>query len=305
MSRPRVTVCICTFNRARLLDATLAEFSRLDVPADLEWELLVVDNNSTDDTPAVLERHRGQLPMRPLHERAQGLAHARNRGINEARYDWILFTDDDVQIGEDWLNTFAAAIERHPEAVVAGGPIDPWFPEPPDPLLVDVFPELRHGFCGLDYGLPEGVLDRGQDVFGANFAIRLDQLRTRRFDPNLGVPHRLNEETELINQIRREGGAVLWIPAMRVRHYVDPPRMTLDYLRRYRALQGATQVNIEGLPPSPRLFGAPRWLWRKYLEAYARSFRSRLAGRRRDMLVHMREYTFYEGMIRAAREDRP
>jgi hypothetical protein len=143
-----------------------------------------------------------------------------------------------------------------------------------------------------------------EDVFGANFALRRGRLGSLRFDPDLGLPRLLNEETELINQIRAAGGTVLWIPDMRVRHYVDPSRMTLAYLRRYRALRGATRVRLDGLDPAPSVFGVPRWLVRKWATAYLSSVGHRLAGRRRESLEQMREYCFYQGMISQARASR-
>jgi glycosyltransferase involved in cell wall biosynthesis len=301
---PSVTVCICTFNRAALLDNTLRQFTTLRVPSGLSWELVVINNNSTDHTTDVLARYASQLPMRIFNEAKQGHSHARNRGLAEAHFAWILYTDDDVQIDEGWLETFVAAVTRRPEVAVAGGPIEPWFPQPVDPLLSEVFPELREGFCGLDHGTPERILENNQDVFGANFALHRDRIGSLHFDPNLGLPRRLNEETELIARVRAAGGTVLWIPDMRVRHYVDPSRMTLAYLRRYRAIRGATRVSLDGLDPAPSLFGAPRWLLRKWAAAYVKSIGYRLAGRRRESLEQTREYSFYQGMINQARANR-
>src|SRR4051812_1329005 len=98
-----VTVAICTWNRAALLDRTLARLRDLRIPPGLSWELLVVDNNCTDETSAVLARHAKHLPLRALHEPKQGHSHARNRAVAEARGDLLLWTDDDVLAHADWL----------------------------------------------------------------------------------------------------------------------------------------------------------------------------------------------------------
>lgn len=302
--RPTVTVAICTCNRAELLEGTLADLTNLTPSPSLEWEVLVVDNGSTDSTPEVVQRYADRLPLRGILEPRKGLSHARNRSAAEARFEWILFTDDDVRIAPTWLETFAAAVERHPEASVAGGPIDPWFPVAPDPLLLEVFPELARGFCGVDHDVEEGPLAAPREVYGANFAVRRSLFETMLFDPSLGVPRRLNEDTEFVNRVREAGGLVLWIPTMRVRHYVSPARLTPSYLRKYRSLQGATRIQLDPLPAAPSMLGAPRWLWRKWLASYARYVGWRVVGNRRNALMEMRNHSLYEGMIRQARHDR-
>jgi len=76
-----ITVAICTWNRARLLDQTLNHMRNLQIPPDVDWELLVVNNNCTDQTDTVIERYEGDLPIRRLFEARPGLSHARNRAL--------------------------------------------------------------------------------------------------------------------------------------------------------------------------------------------------------------------------------
>src|SRR5204862_6920845 len=115
-----VSVVICTWNRAGLLDQTLARMRELHVPAGLAWELLVVNNNCTDDTDAVVARHAPHLPLRVVHEPKQGHSNARNRGVAEARGELVLWTDDDVQVDPGWLAALADGAARHPGAAGFG-----------------------------------------------------------------------------------------------------------------------------------------------------------------------------------------
>jgi GT2 family glycosyltransferase len=299
--RPTVTVAICTFNRAHLLNETLLLLSTIQAPPSIDWEVVVVDNASTDGTGAVLERYSQQPRFRTFYEGRRGLSNARNRCVDEAHGDWLLFTDDDVRVSRNWIEEFVLAIERHPEASVAGGPIEPWFPEPPDSDLLATFPELRTGFCGLDHGQPERLLAPRSEVYGANFAVRRSVFDHVRFDPTLGVPFGLGEETDLVSRVRAAGGAVLWIPTIPVQHYVDPSRTTLRYLRRYRATQGASQIRREGLSPTATVFQMPRWLVRRWAMAYLSSLAWRLRGNRRRALHALRESCFCRGMLREAR----
>ena len=116
-----VTVAICTWNRAKLLDATLAQMCKLRIPSGITWELLVVDNNCTDDTPAVVERYADRLPVRRLDEKNQGMSYARNCAQRAAAADLLLWTDDDVLVDEDWLAAYVRAAARWPNAGYFGG----------------------------------------------------------------------------------------------------------------------------------------------------------------------------------------
>src|SRR5215213_3679943 len=93
----RFTVAICTWNRAALLPEVLGRLARARPPAG-GWELLVVNNNSTDDTERVLDAFAGRLPLRRAFEQRQGLSHARNTAVKEATGEYLVWTDDDALV---------------------------------------------------------------------------------------------------------------------------------------------------------------------------------------------------------------
>ena len=82
---------------------TLESFTGLAVPAATDWEILVVNNNCTDQTDQVIQAYQDRLPVRRAFEPRPGLSHARNRAIAEATGDYILWTDDDVTVSPNWL----------------------------------------------------------------------------------------------------------------------------------------------------------------------------------------------------------
>ena len=128
-----VTVAICTWNRARLLEQTLEGLRGLQVPAGTDWELLVVDNNSTDDTADVLRHFEGRLPLTAIPETRQGHSHARNAAVVRARGELLLWTDDDVIVDPGWIAAYVSAAAAWPEAAFFGGTVEPWFATaPPD-----------------------------------------------------------------------------------------------------------------------------------------------------------------------------
>src|SRR5262245_4019530 len=107
---PSVSICICTFNRSQSLRRTLDSLtSQNDIKAGAV-EVLIVDNNCTDDTREVVEIFRERLPIRTRAESKQGLAHARNKAVVEFRGDVLLFTDDDVRFANGWLAAYRDAM---------------------------------------------------------------------------------------------------------------------------------------------------------------------------------------------------
>src|SRR5258706_15464470 len=142
-----ISVAICTWNHARLLDQTLSKMANLVIRPSLKWELLIIDNNCTDDTSAVVQKHTAVLPIRFILEPKQGQSNARNRALLEADSDWVLFTDDDVLVDPNWLATYEkAAADAGDDVVLLGGDIVPYFPEKPDPALVQARPMVGGGF---------------------------------------------------------------------------------------------------------------------------------------------------------------
>jgi hypothetical protein len=275
------------------------------VPEGLVWELIVVNNCCDDDTSEVVRSFLARLPLREIFEPVPGLGHARNTAIREARGRYILWCDDDVVVDERWLAAFVVATRVHPDAAVFGGTIEPYFPVEPDPILVEAFPALANGFCGLDADHHHAS---GGMVWGANMGLRKADLHGLAFDPALGhAPGSLrgSDDVVMIQQLKARGKQVAWCPEMKVTHYVSPERVTLSYLTAYYAAVGETYVYTDGVPGGPRLLGVPRWLLRRWLELRVQSWGCRLGGRRVASLVALRQLAVFTGVIRACRRARP
>src|SRR5215218_8254875 len=129
-----VDVVVCTYDNAASLERVLRALARQRVPDGVDWGVLVVDNNCTDGTGALLERLQAEreLPMRVVRETVQGLTPARLRGVRETRREWIAFVDDDCVVAEDWIAQAAAVARDHPDAGAFGGVVAlEWEREPP------------------------------------------------------------------------------------------------------------------------------------------------------------------------------
>jgi glucosyl-dolichyl phosphate glucuronosyltransferase len=305
-----VTVAICTWNHANLLDQTLTEMRNLRIPEGVEWEILIVNNNCTDATEEVIARHATDLPIRRVIELRQGLSCARNRVLDEANGDWVLFTDDDVLVDPGLLEAYVAAIVPSGEDVAfLGGTIEPWFPQPPDPDLARAIPTVANGFCGVG---ERGVIVRedrpiqrlGDEVpLGANFAVDRRRLGKIRFDEALG--HRGNslicgEEVYFFRALLDKGLTGRWVTAARVRHYVPPSRLTLSYLRRHLFDLGRTSILMNGIPSIPSrliLFGVPGWIWREATEDCLRIIVNNIVKDKYSYYRSIARFSMRSGMI--------
>ncbi len=263
------SIVVCTYKRADSLKDTLAALKALIAPHDLEWEVLVVDNNSPDHTHAVVEAAQRDWPLlRYTFESAQGLSHARNRGIAETTGDVILFTDDDVLPEPDWLKTTLAGLEKY-QADACGGYIAPIWETPPPPWLTERF----YGFLAVrtertdDYP----IVAPGQAPFGANMAMRrfvIEQVGL--FDTKRGRKGAVlasGEDGEMFERIMRAGFKSVFLGASRVHHKVEAFRLTKRYFRRWRIQTSRNLVLSKGVTGNRRMFNIPHYLFPQIVRA--------------------------------------
>jgi glycosyltransferase involved in cell wall biosynthesis len=234
-----ISVVVCTYNRASLLDEVLGSLTRQDFEG--EYEIVVVDNRSTDGTPDVVAkwRERAGVPVHYILETRQGLSYARNMGADRSRGEVIAYIDDDAVAGARWLANMARVFDERPDVTGIGGPVVPrWDGEPPGWLfgeLLDVFAVGERG--------PEPFLMKGKVYpFGVNCAVRRCVFEGGiAFRPDLGrIGESLLscEEVEFFHRIRADGGRLLYAPDVVVYHHVPGARMTRDYVRQRRYWDG-------------------------------------------------------------------
>ena len=257
-----VTVAICTRNRAPLLSRTLENLRALDVPAGVEWELIVVNNGSSDDTASVLSHAHG-LPLRALSEPSEGKAYAANRATEEARGALLVWTDDDTRPDAGWLRAY---LDLPDDADFAGGPVQPWFEREPPEWLSQGIDEVALPYALIDLAEERRQLRDHEGLNGPNFALRTDIARNHHWSPSRGRHTGFTgDEAELIDRLKRDGCKGYWLPEARVEHWIPAGSMTLDYIAyRYR-LHGEALMRQQ-----PGLGRAIRSALAAGLEAYPR-----------------------------------
>jgi glycosyltransferase involved in cell wall biosynthesis len=267
-----ITVAICTFNRAESLRRTLDSLVAMRVESDLAWEIVVVNNNCTDHTDDVINQYLDRLPLRREFEPQPGHSNARNRAIDAAKGEYIVWTDDDVVVEPGWLKAYAEAFRRWPSVAVFGGRIKPRYETPVPRWVIESEALLDSAFAIRDLGNDPEPLSVAKEriPFGANFAIRATEQRAFRYDSNLGLMpnrRRYNDETEVITRLLEAGAGGYWIPEAMVEHCIGRDRQTVRYIAVYYEAWGETQAfrNAVATAGAPFWFGIPRRIWPRLL----------------------------------------
>jgi glycosyltransferase involved in cell wall biosynthesis len=300
-----LTVLICTYNRATLLEDTLNALAAAIPPLDCEVDVVVIDNNSTDDTRGVVERAAaaGPWPVQYARETSQGKSYALNRGLAMSRGEILALTDDDVLPAADWLVRIVERFRADGPVFVFGKVLPRWEVPPPPEMLTTSARDIWGPLALIDYG--DDLLCYDRETFGvrrlpigANLAIRREEVeRVGGWRTDLGkVDNSLiaGEDHELCVRLYRADryhGA--YDPGVVVQHFVPASRMTRSYFRRWFYWHGRTMARMSSeiyhevdLTRVPYIAGVPRFVYREFLQQ-ARRWLGRVG--RADALALLKE----------------
>jgi glucosyl-dolichyl phosphate glucuronosyltransferase len=298
---PVLSVVLCTVDRAQLLvkalDALLAQV--LETPA---YEVVVVDNNSTDATPEVVRPFLASGRVRYELEPTQGLSVARNRGASVARADLIAFTDDDVRVSSTWVRDIVRAFTDDPDLAMVGGKVEPEWEGVPPPWL----PAAGYAPLALvDYGEQPFRVAVEQPVclIGANVAVRRSAFeRAGGFSPALqrvrdGIGS--TEDYDFERRLLADGLSAIYDPAIVVHAVVPRERLRKQYYRAWHSGHGRFYaVMRDPLFERSRFgtfLGVPAHVYRSALGEMGRWAASLLARRRAAAFAHELHLRFLVG----------
>jgi glycosyltransferase involved in cell wall biosynthesis len=271
------TVLICTYNRADLLADTLDSLARNRTSA-VRWDVIVVDNNSVDQTRQVVTSriHDYPVTLRYIFEPRQGKSIALNTGLAATDASLIVFTDDDVRVTAEWVEASCRPMLDDPTIDYTGGPVMPLWEQACPPWLDQTRPDLWGTLAILDYGQTPFIFEERRRVpLGANMAVRRSLIdRIGGFDPDLGRRGSSllgQEQAEFFCRSREAGARGLYVPAMGLQHHVPAKRLTRAYFRRWWFWKGVSKSRLEqrhavtemgiDLSHVPRVLGVPRFLF--------------------------------------------
>ena len=252
--KPRISILVCTRNRAAYLRRALESVVAQTLPADA-FETLVIDNGSTDDTNAVAESFAAAARVRYLHEPAVGLCHARNTGWRAAQADYVAYLDDDAVAEPRWLEETLKTFETvQPQPGCVGGRVDPAYEAPRPGWLSD---DLSLGLTIVNWpGEAHPIRDlRVEWLVGANIAFPrrvLEQLGG--FHPALdrsGTQMLSSGDVYLQRLILEAGYPCYYQPRAAVRHLVPAGRLTKRWFVSRYYWQGVSDAVMEILHDRP------------------------------------------------------
>jgi glycosyltransferase involved in cell wall biosynthesis len=245
----QVSVAICTYNRCKSLPKTLESLIAMD-KREGAWELLVIDNNSSDGTAEIVQSYSNRLPVKYFFEDKQGLSHARNRALKECAGDLLIFIDDDVLVSKEWFGAYASASIQYPNAGFFGGKILPYWPQGRPGWVEDESMPLIGGLLGhYDLGSATRLYAENEmHPFGANFALHRHLFeRLSPFNPDFGVlgetPGR-GEEAEYFQRARAQGSIGVYVGEALCLHAVNPDHLSLKFLYRFGVQKGLAHARL-------------------------------------------------------------
>jgi glucosyl-dolichyl phosphate glucuronosyltransferase len=320
----RFSVVIPTFNRASDLRKTLTSLSGIATTS--EWEAIVVDNNSTDDTRDAVEEAVRAFPvdLRYLFEPEQGRSAALNAGIRVARGEVIATTDDDVEVEPDWLDRAGEALQTL-DCDYVGGKVLPVWPAARPDWIPDHGGKQWAVIALLDYG-PEPLqfFTRAHRVpIGVNMAFRRTAFeRAGLWNNRVGRKKGTllgQEVREWMLRAREAGLRGFYTPTMVVRHLIQRDRLEKAYFRRWFYWNGVSRalmyrdawIDMQA-PESteldfsrvPHLLGVPRFFYRKAPREARRALVSAWQGRSAESLDAELWLWFFAGVLRQRWQDR-
>ena len=300
-----ISAIVCTYNRSAMLREALSRIAEQRADG-LRYEVIVVDNNSSDDTRRVIESFMASshCPLRYILERQQGVSHARNAGIAASSAPLLAFFDDDVMVSPDWLIRIKRALDLHRDIDYIGGKVLPrWAVEPPGWLV----PENWAPIAAQDYGDEPFVLDATPErgLISANLAIRrvaLDEVgwfrpELQRVRDGIGSM----EDHELLERMARAGKRGLYAPEIVVWAEVPAARMTRRYHRRWHRGHGkfyaiSRSASFER-SDAGRLFDVPAHLYRQAAVDAAGWLKQTLCGQSARAFTHESRLWFFIGFF--------
>jgi glycosyltransferase involved in cell wall biosynthesis len=265
------SVIVCTYNRAANLPDCLGRLALQQDVAGMSWEVVVVDNNSSDDTRETVAELSRHLPIavRYVFEGKQGLNHARNRGIIDSSGRYFAFVDDDILVSPRWLTSLHRALQDYNADAVGSCIHLPESTQLPNWIAPDMY-----GFLGYqDYGPTPRVLDgTTQYPFGGNMSFNrrvVDKIGL--FDTSLGrrgAGRKRSElfkgaETDYFQRLASAGGRILYIPDALVYHRIMPFQLEKSYFRTIHFNAGYQKAYFDSTAYRRTFLGVPLFLYRQ------------------------------------------
>jgi glycosyltransferase involved in cell wall biosynthesis len=271
-----ISIVFSSKNGQLTLPLMLNAFTLLHIPDELKWQIIAVDNNSDDNTLAILESFADQLPLTILKQPKPGKNPALNLGVKYASGELIIFTDDDIIPDKNWLDDYINTANNFLDYDLFGGKILPYWMEKPATDILQSIP------CGIAYALTDetkqsGPIKAGQ-IWGPNMAVRktvFDNGFTFNEDigPN-GKNYVMGSETEFLQRAEQAGHKAYFFDTCAVQHIIRPWQLTDEWIenRAYKAGRAIIHdmARRNSFTKVSTSFGFPNWMLKNVIVLFAK-----------------------------------
>lgn len=271
-----ISIIICTYNRSQNLPALIQKLEQQERIEELNWDVVVIDNNSSDDTKNVVQSitQHSKLNIRYIFEEKQGTSYARNRGINDTDSLYLAFIDDDILVSPMWLYHIYQPISQQNYDVIAGR------------IHLDQIQKLpkwitptMYGFLGYqDFGeTPIQLSGDRQFPFAGNMAFNrrvidlVGYFNTRigrKGSGTKGDAMFKGAEAEFFQRLAKAGGTFFYAPGAIVHHQILPFQLKKSYFRLIHYKAGYQRALFDKEPYKRRFLGIPLFLFPQLIRAY-------------------------------------
>lgn len=283
-----LSIVIPTYNREKLLEKTLQSLDNAQIPLDFEVEIIVVNNNCTDDSEETVEKFKKRMKnavLTSIFETKQGRSAAVNAGIQLASGELIAMIDDDIQISPDWFVEVEKIFRNRWEEIdFVGGKVLPiWEVEPPNWVtqIKDV------GICWRDYGENEWNYSTETPIVTGGHAVFKTEIfrEIGLYSEELGVKKKnliSCEDDVMFDKLLTAGKRGIYSPTLIVRHFVPSHRLTKNYFRQWHFGAGISWSLVDEYHkpyagtkylqvPRPLIGDAVKGLWGKFKAFFSRN----------------------------------
>ncbi len=264
-----ISVLLATFNRAEILRQTLTNFTQLELTHSAV-EIVIIDNNSEDNTREIVELFQDRLPLVYLFEPRPGKNCALNKALNEIDLgDVVIFTDDDVKPHKNWFRKINEVSNRWPQIQIFGGKVYMEWP-PGSPEWAKELEKIL--YAQHDYGEKETLYEDRVTPIGPNFWVRSSLFKEGiRYNESLGpTPDRqkriMGSETSFLLGLIDKGYQIVYSPEVIVGHYVTPEQIHFKYTRERAASLGRWKALSAKKFKRKRLYEDYPFLWKATIQ---------------------------------------
>ncbi|MEO8664375.1 MAG: glycosyltransferase [Ignavibacteria bacterium] len=261
-----VSIVVCCYNSSKLLTETLQQITSMKVRPGIQWEIIIVDNNSSDNTTETAKKlmaeYSTRVPYKILFQSVQGLSSARKMGLDNSRYEYVIFCDDDNRLNSDYIDLSFDIMEKNKNIGALGGESE----ADADENLPEWFERYQQNYAvGSQSQISGDITWTHGSLWGAGIIIRksaVEELFSKGYRSLLSDRTKdsltSGGDVELCYALRLAGWKIWYQPALKIKHHIEHNRLNWNYLRKLNRGFGEQKVvfdaYLKALEPEPRNF---------------------------------------------------